>query len=62
MELRGLKLRSRITEAMKTEAGSHDRDVCIKYMRDKNSEVLRRRVACSLEEELAVALRDALNA
>jgi len=45
MELRGLKLRSRITEAMKTEAGSHDRDVCIKYMRDKNFEVLRRRVA-----------------
>ena len=45
MDLRGLKLRSRITEAMKTEAGSHDRDVCIKYLRDKNSEVLRRRVA-----------------
>jgi len=50
MELRGLKLRSRITEAMKTEAGSHDRDVCIKYMRDKNFEVLRKRVA--LETQL----------
>ena len=44
-ELRGLKLRSRITEAMKTEAGSRDRDVCIKYLRDKNFEVLRKRVA-----------------
>jgi len=50
MDLRGLKLRSRITEAMKTEAGSHDRDVCIKYMRDKNFEVLRKRVA--LETQL----------
>jgi len=50
MDLRGLKLRSRITEAMKTEAGSHDRDVCIKYMRDNHFEVLRKRVA--LETQL----------
>ena len=44
MDLRGLKLRSRITEAVKAEVGSNDRDTCKKYMRDKNFEVLRRRV------------------
>jgi len=44
MDLRGLKLRSRITEAVKAEVGSNDRDTCKKYLRDKNFEVLRRRV------------------
>ena len=44
MDLRGLKLRSRITEAVKVEVGSDDRDTCKKYLRDKNFEVLRRRV------------------
>ena len=44
MDLRGLKLRSRITEAVKAEVGSDDRDTCKKYLRDKNFEVLRRRV------------------
>ena len=51
MDLRGLKLRSRITEAVKVEAGSDDRDICKKYMRDKNFEVLRRRI--ELETKIA---------
>jgi len=50
MDLRGLKLRSRITEAVKVEAGSDDRDICKKYLRDKNLEVLRIRV--TLEAKL----------
>ena len=50
MDLRGLKLRSRITEAVKVEAGSDDRDTCKKYLRDKNLEVLRIRV--TLEAKL----------
>jgi hypothetical protein len=43
-EYRGLKLRSRITEAVKVEIGSDDREVCKKFLRDKNMEVLRRRI------------------
>jgi len=50
MDLRGLKLRSRITEAVKVEAGSDDRDICKKYLRDKNLEVLCIRV--TLEAKL----------
>ena len=36
---------------MKVEAGSDDRDICKKYMRDKNFEVLRRRI--ELETKIA---------
>ena len=50
MDLRGLKIRSRITEAVKVEAGSDDRGTCKKYLRDKNLEVLRIRV--TLEAKL----------
>jgi DNA repair exonuclease SbcCD nuclease subunit len=42
-EYRGLKLRSRITEAVRVEVGSDDREVCKKFLREKNLEVLRRR-------------------
>jgi uncharacterized protein YjiS (DUF1127 family) len=42
-EYRGLKMRSRITEAVRVDAGSDDRDVCKTFMREKNLEVLRRR-------------------
>jgi hypothetical protein len=42
-EYRGLKMRSRITEAVRVDAGSDDRDVCKTFLREKNLEVLRRR-------------------
>ena len=42
-EYRGLKMRSRITEAVRVDAGSDDREVCKTFLREKNLEVLRRR-------------------
>ena len=42
-EYRGLKIRSRITEAVRVDAGSDDREVCKTFLREKNLEVLRRR-------------------
>jgi len=49
-ELRGLKIRSRVTEAVMAEAGSRDREVCKSYLREVNFKVARRREA--LEAEL----------
>jgi len=42
-ELRGLKIRSRVTEAVMAEAGSRDREVCKSYLREVNLRVARRR-------------------
>jgi uncharacterized protein YjiS (DUF1127 family) len=42
-EYRGLKIRSRITEGVRVDAGSDDREVCKTFLREKNLEVLRRR-------------------
>ena len=50
-ELRGLKIRSRVTEAVMAEAGSRDREVCRSYLQVVNLRVARRRA--ELEAKLA---------
>ena len=61
-DLRGLKIRSRVTDAVRMEVGSDDRDTCMKYLREHNVHVLRRRR--ELEERLSVvrAERERLDA
>ena len=50
-ELNKLKIRSRITEAVKVEAGSDDREICKQFLRDTNTKVIQRR--CELEAEIS---------
>jgi hypothetical protein len=50
-ELNKLKTRSRITEAVKVEAGSDDREICKQFLRDTNTKVIQRR--CELEAEIS---------
>jgi len=50
-ELRGLKIRSRVTEAVMAEAGSRDREVCKSYLQVVNLRIARRRA--DLEAKLA---------
>ena len=50
-ELKGLRIRSRVTEAVRAEAGSLDREVCLAHLRESNSQVVRRRE--ELEGKLA---------
>jgi hypothetical protein len=50
-ELKGLRIRSRVTEAVRAEAGSLDREVCLAHLRESNSRVVRRRE--ELEGKLA---------
>jgi hypothetical protein len=50
-ELNKLKIRSRVTEAVKVEAGSDDREICKQFLRDTNTKVIQRR--CELEAEIS---------
>jgi hypothetical protein len=50
-ELNKLKTRSRVTEAVKVEAGSDDREICKQFLRDTNTKVIKRR--CELEAEIS---------